>query len=139
MKHSDLTLKGLERLARDLYKKSGPGQRIFGLVGPLGAGKTAFVKALASHMGIKKAKSPTFTVVHCYQKGAKSLYHVDLYRLDTARQLDAIGLDEMLADEDSLVAIEWADKFPKLMSKCDLVLKFQVQKNKLRNVTVTRN
>jgi tRNA threonylcarbamoyladenosine biosynthesis protein TsaE len=139
MKYKNLTLQGIEKLAKELYRKSGGEYRVFGLVGPLGSGKTTFTKALAANIGVRNAKSPTFVVVHCYQKGKKSLYHIDLYRLEKARELDALGIDEIMADQDSLVAIEWIDKFPKLMEKCDAIVKFEVLKDNLRNVTVTNN
>lgn len=139
MKHRDLNLSGIKRLARDLYKKSGPKRRIFGLVGNLGAGKTTFTKALAEAMGIKDAKSPTFVIVHCYRKAKKSLYHIDLYRLDKAKQLAPLGIEEMLADENGLVAIEWVDKFPSIAALCDTIITFEITKDNKRNVTVTNN
>jgi tRNA threonylcarbamoyladenosine biosynthesis protein TsaE len=139
MTHRNLSLAGIKQLARKLYKQSGPGRRVFGLAGNLGAGKTAFTKALAEAMGIKDAKSPTFVIIHCYRKAKKSLYHIDLYRLDRVSELAPLGLDEILADEDSLVVIEWIDKFPSLAKRCDVILKFEITKNKKRNVTVTSN
>jgi tRNA threonylcarbamoyladenosine biosynthesis protein TsaE len=139
MKHRDLNLSGIKRLARELYKKSGPKRRIFGLIGNLGAGKTTFTKTLAEAMGIKDAKSPTFVIVHCYRKSKKSLYHIDLYRLDKVNQLAPLGIEEMLADEDSLVAIEWVDKFPSIAKLCDTIITFEITKNNKRNVTVTNN
>jgi tRNA threonylcarbamoyladenosine biosynthesis protein TsaE len=139
MKHRNLTLAGIKQLARKIYKQSGPNRRIFGLVGNLGAGKTTFTKALAESMGIKDAKSPTFVLVHCYRKGKKSLYHIDLYRLDNAKQLTPLGLEEMFAEEDSLVAIEWVDKFPLVAKRCDVIINFEITKDNKRNVTVTNN
>lgn len=139
MTYKKLSLSGLEKLARDLSKKSGPENRVFGLIGPLGSGKTTFTKALAQSLGILNAKSPTFTIVHCYNKGGKSLYHVDLYRLEKVSELRAVGLEEILADENSLVVIEWVDKFPSLVSQCDTLIKFEVLKDNLRNVTVISN
>jgi tRNA threonylcarbamoyladenosine biosynthesis protein TsaE len=139
MKYKNLTLHGVKKLAKQLYKASGNDNRVFGLVGPLGSGKTTFAKALAECMGVKNAKSPTFVLVHCYEKQGKSLYHIDLYRLEKNRELDALGLDEILADEGSLVCIEWVDKFPKLMKRCDAIFEFEFLKDNLRNVTVTNN
>jgi tRNA threonylcarbamoyladenosine biosynthesis protein TsaE len=139
MTYRNLTLAGIRKLAGDTYKKSGPGRRIFGLVGTLGAGKTAFTKALAQAMGIKDAKSPTFVLVHCYRNGKNSLYHIDLYRLEKKSELIGIGLEEILADEDSLVSIEWVDKFPEVARLCDLIFKFEITEANKRNVTVTTN
>lgn len=139
MKHRNLTLAGIKQLARKLYKQSGPKRRIFGLVGNLGAGKTTFTKALAESMGITNAKSPTFVLIHCYRKGKKSLYHIDLYRLDKIKQLAPLGLEEVLADKESLVAIEWVDKFPSIAKLCDTIITFEITKDNKRNVTVTNN
>ena len=80
------------------------------LFGDLGAGKTAFVRGMASGLGIdpEEVSSPTFTLVQEYRGGRLTLYHVDLYRLGTA-EADDLGLDE-LAQADGVVAIEWAEK-----------------------------
>lgn len=136
MTHKNLTLKGLKKLARRLAKSSEPNNRVFGLIGPLGAGKTTFVKELGQALGIGNAKSPTFTIVHCYNGPGKSLYHIDLYRLEKDREIDAIGLDEILEDAESLVAIEWADKFPGIMERCDSIIKFEITKDNKRNVAI---
>jgi tRNA threonylcarbamoyladenosine biosynthesis protein TsaE len=139
MKHRNLTLSGLKKLAVSLARQANPKYRVFGLVGPLGAGKTTFIKAMSDALGIRNAKSPTFTIVHCYNGSKGSLYHVDLYRLEKVKELEAIGLDEMLSEADSLVAIEWVDKFPKVMDKCDAIITFEITKDNKRNVTVSKN
>jgi len=137
MKYPDLDLAGVRKLAAKLAGQAGNKHRIFGLVGPLGAGKTAFTQGMAEAMGATGAKSPTFTLVNCYQGREKSLYHVDLYRLEKERELDALGLDDILADTSNLACIEWADKFPSLLKKCDTIIKFEALKHDRRNVTVT--
>jgi tRNA threonylcarbamoyladenosine biosynthesis protein TsaE len=80
------------------------------LSGPLGAGKTAFVRGLAEGLGIDplEVSSPTFTLVHEYRGGRLTLYHVDLYRLDRAAT-DDLGLDE-LGVAGGVLAIEWPDR-----------------------------
>jgi tRNA threonylcarbamoyladenosine biosynthesis protein TsaE len=79
------------------------------LEGPLGAGKTAFVRGLAEGLGCDPGdvSSPTFTIVQEY-RGRLPLRHVDLYRL-TPAETDDLGLDEML--ESSVVAVEWPDRW----------------------------
>jgi tRNA threonylcarbamoyladenosine biosynthesis protein TsaE len=80
------------------------------LSGNLGAGKTAFVRGLASGLGInpEDVSSPTFTLVHEYRSGRLTLYHADLYRLDNVATED-LGLEEM-GVSDGVLAIEWPDR-----------------------------
>src|SRR5688500_6773706 len=79
------------------------------LVGDLGAGKTAFIRGLAEGLGVKseEVSSPTFTIMQEYRGGRLPLFHVDLYRLNDAREIDDLGLDEITAG--GVLAIEWAD------------------------------
>lgn len=80
------------------------------LSGNLGAGKTAFVRGLASGLGMdpEDVSSPTFTLVHEYRGGRLTLYHADLYRLDKVATED-LGLEEM-GVSDGVLAIEWPDR-----------------------------
>ena len=84
------------------------------LFGELGAGKTAFTRGFASGLGMKdlsQVHSPSFTLVNQYETPSGTLFHVDLYRLETPRDLYSIGLEELLA-EGTWAIIEWADKLP---------------------------
>jgi tRNA threonylcarbamoyladenosine biosynthesis protein TsaE len=86
------------------------------LRGDLGAGKTTLVKGIAEAFQAASAEdvtSPTFTLVHEYHGPLVSLYHIDLYRVDTQRQLETLGLDDLIADN-SVLLIEWGEKFPHL-------------------------
>jgi tRNA threonylcarbamoyladenosine biosynthesis protein TsaE len=86
------------------------------LRGDLGAGKTTLVKGIAEGFGAARAEdvtSPTFTLVHEYRGPHITLYHIDLYRIDTQRDLETLGLDDLLAPN-SLLLIEWGEKFPRL-------------------------
>jgi len=81
------------------------------LSGELGAGKTTLAKGLVSGLGAAKedeVTSPTFTLVHKYECGVR-VYHVDLYRIESAQDFDTLGLEEIF-DEPAVVIIEWADK-----------------------------
>jgi len=81
------------------------------LYGDLGAGKTAFVRGMARGVGAlpDEVSSPTFTLVQEYAGTSLTLYHVDLYRLDSA-EVDDLGLDD-LVDSRGIVAIEWAERW----------------------------
>jgi tRNA threonylcarbamoyladenosine biosynthesis protein TsaE len=88
------------------------GGEILLLNGPLGAGKTVFVKGIAHALGLdaEDVTSPSFTLVNPHQ-GRLLLYHIDLYRLDEgASAAHAVDLDEILTDEKAVVIIEWAER-----------------------------
>ena len=88
------------------------GGEILLLTGPLGAGKTIFVKGITSALGIdpEEVTSPSFTLVNPYE-GRLLLYHIDLYRLDEgASAAHAVDLDELLANESAVIVIEWAER-----------------------------
>src|SRR3989440_6533947 len=91
------------------------------LRGDLGAGKTTLIKGIAASFEAaaeEDVTSPTFTLVHEYRGPDAILYHIDLYRVDTPRELDTLALDD-LRSEDSILLIEWGEKFPKLVRECD--------------------
>ena len=87
------------------------------LRGDLGAGKTTLVKGIAEGFQAATADnvtSPTFTLVHEYRGPSVTLYHIDLYRVDTPRELETLGLDD-LTGPDSILLIEWGEKFPRFV------------------------
>jgi tRNA threonylcarbamoyladenosine biosynthesis protein TsaE len=88
------------------------GGEVLLLSGGLGAGKTLFTKGVLSalHYDIDEVTSPSFTLVNLY-KAKQNIYHIDLWRLDDARNnAKAVGLDEILDDERAIVIVEWAEK-----------------------------
>ncbi len=85
------------------------------LRGDLGAGKTTLVKGIAEGFEAALAEdvtSPTFTLVHEYRGPHVTLYHIDLYRIDTQRDLETLGVDDLLAPN-CILLIEWGEKFPR--------------------------
>ena len=84
---------------------------VIGLSGELGAGKTQFVKGLARGLGIPgRVLSPSFVLVNVYPGGRLTLFHLDLYRLDTPEQIAAAGLEEYLRPE-GVTVVEWAERW----------------------------
>src|SRR5271156_3213798 len=86
------------------------------LRGDLGAGKTTLVKGIAEGFEAARAEdvtSPTFTLVHEYRGPRATVYHIDLYRIDTERDLETLGLDDLLAPN-CILLIEWGEKFLRL-------------------------
>ncbi len=95
------------------------------LRGGLGAGKTTLVKGIAQALGAAEADevtSPTFSLVHEYEgaRGGKpvGLYHLDVYRLESERQLATVGWEELLR-EDAVVLVEWGEKFASVEGRSD--------------------
>ncbi|HET8827432.1 MAG TPA: tRNA (adenosine(37)-N6)-threonylcarbamoyltransferase complex ATPase subunit type 1 TsaE [Terriglobales bacterium] len=92
------------------------------LRGDLGAGKTTLVKGIAQafHAASEDdVTSPTFTLIHEYRGPHATLYHIDLYRVDTQRELETLGLDDLMA-ENSILLIEWGEKFPRFQRERDI-------------------
>ncbi|HTV08813.1 MAG TPA: tRNA (adenosine(37)-N6)-threonylcarbamoyltransferase complex ATPase subunit type 1 TsaE [Candidatus Aquilonibacter sp.] len=90
------------------------------LRGDLGAGKTTLVKGIVAALGAAEpddVASPTFTLVHEYSGSKLTVYHLDLYRLESDSQLEALGLSEMLERGDALVLAEWGERFPTLVAR----------------------
>lgn len=126
MKFLTKTEKQTQALAKTFVKELTRGG-VFGLVGNLGAGKTAFVKGVAKALGIKqRVNSPTFVLMRTYDtKHAliKRLVHVDAYRLKKAASLAAIGLEDFIKDAETLVLIEWADMVTSLLPDKKKIIK----------------
>ncbi|MCX6930573.1 MAG: tRNA (adenosine(37)-N6)-threonylcarbamoyltransferase complex ATPase subunit type 1 TsaE, partial [Verrucomicrobia bacterium] len=84
---------------------------VIGLSGDLGAGKTQFDKGLAAGLGVAaRVSSPTFALVNIYAGGRLTLFHLDLYRLDTPAQIAAAGLEEYMQPA-GVTVVEWAERW----------------------------
>jgi len=92
------------------------------LRGELGAGKTTLVKGIAEGFDAaaeEDVTSPTFTLIHEYHGPTADVYHIDLYRVDTPRQLETLGVDDLIA-ENSVLLIEWGEKFARFVRERDV-------------------
>ena len=103
---------GLARLGAEFAGRLRPPPAVVvAVAGDLGAGKTTLIRAIARGLGVTEpVTSPTFALVHRYAGAGVTVYHVDAYRLRRAADAADLGLDDMLAEADSVVLIEWPEK-----------------------------
>lgn len=112
--------------AREVADRITPGA-VIGLVGDLGAGKTAFVRHLAEALGVRRqVKSPTFILLQEFAtgpdaaaRGIRRLWHADAYRIEREDELWSAGLAEAAADAQGVTVVEWADRMPSLRGTRD--------------------
>jgi len=116
------------------------------LVGELGAGKTTFMKGVAEGWQVAAARqvtSPTYTLIHEYHAAGRSLYHLDLYRIETQAQLETLGLEDLIAPppppEQRMIAIEWAERIAAQLSSIPRwQIKLETNADGARTITNTR-
>jgi tRNA threonylcarbamoyladenosine biosynthesis protein TsaE len=121
-----------ERLARTLPQ----GATVL-LIGNLGAGKTTLAKGIVQGLGAAAAEevsSPTFTLIHEYGSPA-AVYHVDLYRLESAREAAGLGLDELF-DSPVVVIVEWGERFAELMPRERIEIRLRAGEGDEREIEV---
>jgi tRNA threonylcarbamoyladenosine biosynthesis protein TsaE len=103
------------RIGKSIGSLLRPGD-VVALVGELGTGKTQFIKGLAEGLGVGKPtyiSSPSFTLINEYP-GRVPFYHIDLFRLESEKEAEELGLEEYFQGE-GITAIEWADRIPSLL------------------------
>jgi tRNA threonylcarbamoyladenosine biosynthesis protein TsaE len=124
-------------IARDLARTL-PRGAVLALIGPLGAGKTAFVKGLALGLGVppRETVSPTFTLIHEHP-GPVPLFHADLYRLDSPDEVAELGLDDY-AERGGVLAVEWAERAAGLLPRDTITVRIDVQGPRERRITIER-
>jgi tRNA threonylcarbamoyladenosine biosynthesis protein TsaE len=131
-------------VGRELAKLLTP-PRLLILRGDLGTGKTTLVKGIAQELNAAdpdEVTSPTFTLVHEYEGTLNGrtvkLYHLDLYRIESERQLESVGIDE-LAAPDAIVLVEWGEKFKSIISRADGEIVIETTGGNSRKITATLN
>jgi tRNA threonylcarbamoyladenosine biosynthesis protein TsaE len=135
---------GTESIGRQLAELLTP-PRLLILRGDLGTGKTTLVKGIAAAMDAAdpdEVTSPTFTLIHEYAgtlhgKPVK-LLHLDLYRLEGERQVDSLGIDEMLTP-DALMLVEWGEKFKSIRKRANGEIAITSEGGDTRKIVVTLN
>jgi len=106
---------------RQLARQLATGQMII-LRGDLGAGKTTLTKGIAEGFAAAREEdvtSPTFTLVHEYRGPEVTLFHIDLYRIDTERELATLAIDDLRAEPGSILLVEWGEKFEQIKAQSD--------------------
>jgi tRNA threonylcarbamoyladenosine biosynthesis protein TsaE len=137
-------------LGRELAALLAP-SRVLIVRGDLGAGKTTLVKGIAAALDAAEpdeVTSPTFTLIHEYPGvsqfhgrgqragAAVTLYHLDLYRIDDEKQLETLGIDDLITPE-SIVLIEWGEKFPSIAARSNGEIAIETLTGDERRVSVT--
>jgi tRNA threonylcarbamoyladenosine biosynthesis protein TsaE len=109
---------------------------VLALIGPLGAGKTAFVKGLAAGLGVppREAVSPTFALIHEHA-GRVPLFHADLYRLKGPEEVAELGLEDY-AERGGVLAIEWAERAGDALPAGSRTVTFRIAGPRARLITV---
>jgi len=111
---------------RTLTDLLGPPKLVL-LRGDLGAGKTTLIKGIAAAFDAASEEdvtSPTFTLVHEYRGPSANLFHIDLYRIDTPRELETLGLDDLVSEK-SILLIEWGEKFSRFVRDRDVEIQIE--------------
>lgn len=114
---------------------------VIGLYGDLGAGKTAFSKALATAFGINETvSSPTFVIEKIYEIenfSWKKLIHIDAYRLKSGEELKKLGFDREIIDKENIILIEWAERIEEILPKDTIRINFTHVSENERDIVVS--
>ena len=96
---------------------------LINLIGNLGAGKTTFVRGLIQELGFDEfVKSPTFTIVESYESDNLQIFHFDLYRIEDDKELQAIGVEDYLTEENAITLVEWPEKSKRYFNNPDYII-----------------
>jgi tRNA threonylcarbamoyladenosine biosynthesis protein TsaE len=123
-------------LARSLARRY-PTGGCFYLEGELGAGKTLFAKGISSAYGVDphEVVSPTFALVNRYGEGCLPVYHIDLYRIESERELIELGLDD-IEDENAVMIVEWAERLGRYRRVDAVIVRLEVLDEGSRRITI---
>jgi len=120
-------MRALGRVLGGALRTAGSGALVIGFEGELGAGKTTLVSGVLAGVGIEGAiRSPTYTLIEPYEAAGLQLYHIDLYRLTGAREVEALGIRDLL-DEHAVLLIEWPSRATGALPTEDLKISIEYQ------------
>lgn len=120
-------MRALGRALGGALQVAGSGALVIGLEGELGAGKTTLVSGVLAGLGIAGAiRSPTYTLIEPYEAAGLQLYHIDLYRLSGARDVEALGIRDLLG-EHAVLLIEWPSRAAGALPTEDLSISIEYQ------------
>lgn len=130
-----------ENFARSLLAGSqGETLNVIALYGDLGSGKTTFVQGLAKGLGIKnRIISPTFIIVRNYriknhESRIMNFYHIDLYRTESEKDIEGLGLEEIINNKNNITVIEWAEKLKSNLPQKRIDVHFSYENENKRRI-----
>ena len=142
-KYISKSLSDTEEFAESLLENLSPkdsGATVVGLCGDLGSGKTTFVQMIAKKLGIKeRVQSPTFVILKRYdiESGIfDTLIHIDAYRLESCKDIELLGFEEILDSPKVLMFVEWASKIGEVLPKDYIKLEFSHLKEGERQIEI---
>lgn len=120
-------MRALGRALGSALRTASGGALVIGLEGELGAGKTTLVAGILAGVGVAGAiRSPTYTLIEPYEAAGLQLYHIDLYRLSGAREVEALGIRDLLGDR-AVLLIEWPSRGAGALPTEDLSVSIEYQ------------
>jgi tRNA threonylcarbamoyladenosine biosynthesis protein TsaE len=131
--------KGETQALAENFSKTLKGGDFLAFYGNLGSGKTTFIQGLAKGLGIqRRIISPTFIILRHYRMDKGNFYHVDLYRIESKHDLLGIGLEQIIQDSNSIVALEWAQKLGELLPKQRIDIHMEYLEDNKRKITIKK-
>jgi tRNA threonylcarbamoyladenosine biosynthesis protein TsaE len=131
-------MRALGRTLGGALRTAGGGALVIGLEGELGAGKTTLVSGILAGVGVPgPIRSPTYTLIEPYDAAGLQLYHIDLYRLSGAREVEALGIRDLL-DARAVLLIEWPSRGAGALPTEDLSVSIEYRGADIRNLAQRR-
>jgi len=139
------SLNETEKIAKDFLEKLSIASKeatVVGLYGDLGSGKTTFTQSIAKLLGIKDfVTSPTYVIEKKYPikyKNFENLIHIDLYRIESSKELLHLDWQEIISNPKNLILIEWPEKIGEIMPKNSLKINFEFVSENERKIDINQ-